>query len=160
MRSSRILLVSSFTALTACAHALPVVAAPAAVAARSPIASTIALGTPTLAEVPCAPMRVFFTTGSSALDASSTDRLDVYASCVIEQHRGVLYITGTTDPSGALSDNASLAQARGRVVADYLHAAGCHMAFEIRSYPADAPASRRLWPWQRITTVSSTPPRH
>jgi outer membrane protein OmpA-like peptidoglycan-associated protein len=104
---------------------------------------------------------VHFVTGSSELDADAQRQLDAYASCVAEGHRHTLYITGSTDPVGTERDNATLARARARAVADYLHAAGCHGDFELRAYGEMGALRRRdLWPLERTATVSTVPPAH
>lgn len=176
MRSTSTAVLSLVALMAACSNTAPstseasetsggeqAVAEPATVEA----ASTDADSTPTEASADtsaephhhhaaaCGEVTVTFASGSSALDADGEARLSTYEACLASERARVVYVSGTTDPSGSDEDNMALARARGRAVADYLHTLGLHTDFEIHALgEAGALPSRQVWPLERAATVS------
>jgi outer membrane protein OmpA-like peptidoglycan-associated protein len=111
-------------------------------------------------ETPCGSAQVFFTTGSSELDAAARERLDVYAGCLARREIDVVYIAGMTDPAGTEHDNLVLGRARALAVADYLHGQGVSTDFVVRTLgEAGAVEEEPLWPIERSAeaTAVATP---
>lgn len=177
MRSST-LRASCVLLIAACSHAAPVettaaheTAPPAAVTAETsggePTESP-AEAPRTIAavhaphhhhEAACGEVTVTFPSGSYVLDPAAEQRLDAYAACITSERARVVYVSGTTDPSGSEADNMVLARARGRAVADYLHGVGIHTDFEIHATgEAGALPTRQVWPLERAATVSDVRP--
>jgi outer membrane protein OmpA-like peptidoglycan-associated protein len=178
MRNSSPFALATLALLGACSHAEPAstpatsggedaVVAQHAPADATPPPAAAELPSPTPAAVAtvsaphhhhaasCADVTVTFASGSAELDASAHERLDQYAACVTPDRPRVLYVNGSTDPSGTAEENDFLARERGRVVADYLRSAGCHMDFEVHAVPeTGAHDSRLVWPMERSATVS------
>jgi outer membrane protein OmpA-like peptidoglycan-associated protein len=162
METSRVSASSAASTLPAAAsapsasrHGAPA-PAPAAESASEP--EPVLVSEPAEPQASCADVRVVFPTGSARLDSDARARLDAYASC-IGSARVTLYIAGATDPRGTRGANPSLATARARAVADYLHAAGCHQDFEVRGFgtgPIDPQYAARAS--DRSATVSTTSP--
>jgi peptidoglycan-associated lipoprotein len=143
MRKSFLVLCSLMLAL-ACAHQ------------GSPATSSTAH--PTLAEgetTPCGNAQVFFSAGSTELDASARERLDLYAGCLSRHETDVIYVAGMTDPEGGADDNVTLGRRRAFAVAEHLHTQGVQVEFVIRSLGEDgAMAGEPLWPLERSASVT------
>lgn len=104
----------------------------------------------------CGNAQVFFAPGSSELDATARERLDRYATCLSNHEIDVIYVSGTTDPSGTPEENLTLGRERARAAADYLHTRGCSVDFVIRSFgERDALESPPLWPVERAADVTA-----
>ena len=155
VRQSLTVLVLAGALAAACAHPSP---------GRSTASAERSVGNqPTTASPPqvvpaCADAQVFFSSGSSSIDADGQERLDRYAGCLMRHETDVVYVAGMTDPGGSAEENLVLGRARARAVADYLHAAGCDTEFVIRSYGGvGALESEQFWPLERTASVTTAP---